>query len=83
MWRLSGMGFELASHIVAGVLLGLLGDYIFNTRPVLLIVGTIAGVIVGLAEFLRSALKAQRKYTHKPPPPGEIEEPHAGDDDRG
>ena len=83
MWRLSGMGVELASHIVAGVLLGLLGDYIFNTKPVLLIVGTIAGVIVGLAEFIRSALKAQRQYTRKAPPPTENDEAKGGDDERG
>jgi F0F1-type ATP synthase assembly protein I len=75
------MGFELASHIVAGVLLGLLGDYIFKTRPVLLIVGTVAGVIVGLAEFMRSALKAQRQATRRPPPPTERGEREGGDDE--
>jgi len=82
VWHLSGMGFELASHIVAGLLLGVLGDYIFKTRPTLLIVGTIAGVIVGLAEFIRSALKAQRQYTGKAPPRAEKDEEKDGDDER-
>ena len=61
LWRLSGMGLELATHILAGALLGWVLDYWLNTEPTLLIVGTIAGVIVGMTEFIRTALKAQKK----------------------
>ena len=77
------MGVELASHIVAGVLLGMLLDYWLDTRPVLLIVGTIAGVVVGMAEFIRSALKAQKQSTRKGPPKAEKDGPKGGKDDDG
>ena len=65
LWRLSGMGIELASHILAGVLLGWLLDKLFKTAPVWLVVGSITGLVVGMAEFIRSALKAQREAGEK------------------
>lgn len=77
------MGVELASHIVAGLLLGMLLDYWLNTGPVLLIAGTIAGVVVGMAEFIRTALKAQKQYMRKDPPAAEKDEPKGGKDDHG
>jgi len=54
------MGIELASHILAGALLGWLLDKLFNTTYWLMI-GSIAGLIVGMVDFIRSALKAQRQ----------------------
>jgi F0F1-type ATP synthase assembly protein I len=61
LWRLSGMGFELASYIVAGLLLGWGLDALFKTYPTILIIGVIAGTIVGMVEFIRSAIRAQQR----------------------
>lgn len=56
MWALSGMGFELASEIAAGALLGFGADYLFGSRPVGIIVGTVLGIVVAMGRFLRQAL---------------------------
>jgi len=65
LWRMSGMGIELASHIVAGLLIGWLLDYWLKTSPLWLVIGTVAGVVVGMVDFIRSALKAQRQSTRE------------------
>jgi len=65
LWRMSGMGIELASHIVAGLLIGWLLDYWLKTSPLWLVIGTVAGVVVGMVQFIRSALKAQRQSTRQ------------------
>jgi len=65
LWRMSGMGIELASHIVAGLLIGWLLDYWLKTSPLWLVIGTVAGVVVGMVDFIRSALKAQRQATRQ------------------
>jgi F0F1-type ATP synthase assembly protein I len=54
------MGVELASHIAAGVLLGWLLDRWTGMEPTWLVVGAIAGVVAGMANFIRAALKASR-----------------------
>jgi ATP synthase protein I len=64
LWRLSGMGFELFSEIIAGVLVGLGLDWLFGTSPVFLIIGSIAGVTVGMVSFIRQASRTT-------PPKGE------------
>ena len=60
IWRLSGLGIELASPLLAGMLIGWLLDKWFGTKPTLLIVFSIAGLVVGMVDFIRSALRAQR-----------------------
>ena len=64
---------ELASHIAAGVLLGWLIDRWTGMEPTWLVVGAIAGVVVGMVSFIRVALKANRdavrnsKYVRRMP----------------
>ncbi len=58
LWRLSAMGFELASHIVAGGLIGWLVDWLAGTTPTGVIVGLVLGVITGMLMFIRGARKA-------------------------
>jgi F0F1-type ATP synthase assembly protein I len=60
MWRLSAMGFTLASEVAAGALLGWLVDYLFKTDPVGVIVGCLAGMAVGMTTFIRTALEATK-----------------------
>ena len=83
LWRLSGMGVELASHILAGLLLGWVLDKVFDTGHRWMTIGAIAGAVVGMTEFIRSALKAQRRATrnaYRGPPT--MSPPGAKDDSR-
>lgn len=57
---MSAMGFTLASEVAAGALLGWLVDYLFKTDPVGVIVGSLAGMAVGMTTFIRSALEATK-----------------------
>jgi F0F1-type ATP synthase assembly protein I len=69
LWRLSGIGFTLASEIVAGALMGwglvwVLGqfDESWSTHTKLFIaVGAICGIVVGLYSFIKSSLRAVRE----------------------
>ncbi len=61
LWRLAGMGVTMTSEILAGTLIGWLLDRVLGTDPTLLIVGTVAGIVVGLATFLRRAMAESRQ----------------------
>ena len=63
LWRLAGMGFTLATEILAGTGIGWLLDLLFNTAPTLLVIGTITGLIVGLLTFFRVAIRESRRAT--------------------
>lgn len=63
LWRLAGMGGTLASEILAAALIGWGLDALFGTKPTLLIICTILGVVVGMGTFLRTALQENRKST--------------------
>ena len=52
------MGFELASHVVAGGLLGWLVDWLAGTQPTGVVVGLVLGVLTGMVMFIRGARKA-------------------------
>ncbi len=60
LWKLSAMGFTMASEILAGLLLGWLIDKWAGTDKVFLIIGTIMGIVVGMTTFIRTALKASK-----------------------
>jgi len=78
LWRLAGMGGTLASEILGGALIGWLLDLFFGTKPTLLIVFTMIGLIVGMTTFIRSALKQQARQ-EMPEPPLE-NQAHSSDD---
>ena len=61
LWKLSGLGVEFASQVVAGLLLGLFIDHQFGTRPRWILIGTVAGLLVGMSTMLRSAIKANKR----------------------
>lgn len=46
--RLTGVGFFIGGSILLGVVLGLWLDSRFNTRPILVIVGLLVGIVVAL-----------------------------------
>lgn len=58
LWRLAGLGMTMTSEILGGALLGWVLDYLFGTKPVLLVVFTVLGVAVGMIGFIRSAIGA-------------------------
>ena len=59
-WRLAGLGLELVSEVAAGLLIGYAVDwYLGTTRWTA--VGGIAGIAVGLAQFIRVAFRIQRE----------------------
>ncbi|MFG0256439.1 MAG: AtpZ/AtpI family protein [Phycisphaerales bacterium JB043] len=62
-WKLSGLGLELLSSILAGAFFGWLFDRWQGTRPKGLIVGIICGLVVGMTELMRKAIKASREAT--------------------
>jgi F0F1-type ATP synthase assembly protein I len=60
-WKLAGLGFQVASEVGAGALLGWLVDRWLNSAPTGLLVGAIAGISVGLWSLIRGALKLNRQ----------------------
>ena len=56
LWRLSAMGFTLTTEVVAGALLGWLADWGFGFERTWVVVGAVAGVLVGMTGFIRAAL---------------------------
>ncbi len=74
--RYAGMGFELAASIVGLTLAGLWVDYHFETRPVGVLIGAGLGIVGGLYNFLRAALRIGPRAASRGPVDGEP------DDDR-
>jgi F0F1-type ATP synthase assembly protein I len=60
-WKLAGLGFQVASEVGAGALLGWLVDGWLNSAPTGLLVGSIAGIAVGLWSLIRGALRLNRQ----------------------
>ncbi|MDP2931721.1 MAG: AtpZ/AtpI family protein [Chloroflexota bacterium] len=54
--RLTGVGFFIGGSILLGVVLGLWLDSRFNTRPILVIVGLLVGIVVALYGVYRMLL---------------------------
>ena len=51
-------GGDFFGAIMAGFLLGLGGDYVFGTRPALVVVGIIAGSVTGFYSMYRHLKEA-------------------------
>jgi F0F1-type ATP synthase assembly protein I len=56
--RYTGMGFELAAAIVGFCLLGIWIDYRYKTKPWGLLICSVLGVVGGMYNLIRQALKA-------------------------
>jgi len=60
-WKLAGLGFQTASEVGAGALLGWLADRWLNSAPKGLLIGSVAGIAVGLWSLIRGALRLNRQ----------------------
>lgn len=57
LFRYASMGLELAGAIVGLTLVGLWVDYAFGTAPIGVLVGACLGVVGGLYNLIREALR--------------------------
>ena len=69
-WRMGGLGMEVASEVVAGALLGWAFDKWRGTAPTGLLVGSIAGIAVGLWTLVRRGLQLNRLLDEQYPTKG-------------
>jgi hypothetical protein len=61
LWKLSAMGFTFVSMIIAGGLIGWGLSWVFGQTEherVFIVTGAVLGIIVGMVDFIRDALKA-------------------------
>lgn len=75
LWRISGMGAELAGGIIGMGLIGWLLDQWWGTYPKATLVGAIVGILGGGLNFIRAALALNREETAR----RERREEHADD----
>lgn len=59
-WRYMGMGLELAGAVGVMTLIGYGVDHWLDSEPVGLVVGASIGVVGGMYNFIREALRANR-----------------------
>ena len=59
--RAWSLGTNLVINLVAGGLLGFGLDWIFNTKPILMIVFGLFGLAFGMLRFIREALRLNRE----------------------
>ncbi|MGE0479170.1 MAG: AtpZ/AtpI family protein [Phycisphaerae bacterium] len=80
--RYAGMGGELAGAIIGLTLFGYWVDWKFGTAPVGVATGAILGIIGGMYNFLRRAIRlTQRQFGSRPAPRPTSEEPGSNDRD--
>lgn len=65
--RYGALGFEFAGAVIAGLLLGRYADARFDTAPLLMVVGVVAGM-AGAVTRLVVVLKQLSSREHRPRP---------------
>ena len=60
LWALSGLGFQIASEVAGGALLGWVADIAFGTLPYGILIGSIMGVVVAMRSLFKAAQAASR-----------------------
>ena len=61
LWRLSAMGFTFVSMVIGGGILGWVLAWVFGqgaNERTFIVIGAIVGIVVGMVDFIRNALKA-------------------------
>ena len=67
---MSGLGMEVAAQVAAGAVLGWLFDRWRGTGSTGLLVGAVVGIVVGLGNLIRGALKLNRELERHSPGAG-------------
>src|SRR5262245_30950300 len=83
-WKMAGIGMQVASEVAAGALMGFLFDWWRGSGRIGILVGSIAGIAVGLWSLISQSLKLNRQLelsaptrgrgTPIPPPPDDDED---------
>lgn len=90
-WRMAGLGWEFTSHVLAGLLIGWGIDWLFSVKPWGIAGGALAGLAVGMLQFIRRAAMLNRELGAVERPVGGWKQvpskddmaPGEGDDDDG
>ncbi len=61
-WRMAGIGLQTSSEVIAGALLGMAFDWWRGQGNTGLLVGGIAGIVVGMTSLLRAAAKLNGEF---------------------
>jgi len=64
LWKFSALGFTFVSMIIAGGLLGWGLSWVFGqsaNERTFIVTGATIGIVVGMVDFIRDALKAVRE----------------------
>ena len=61
-WRMAGLGVQTGSEALAGALLGWVIDYYAGTNGWALLIGGVAGILVGLVSLVRGSMKLNREF---------------------
>lgn len=67
LWKLGGLGFQFGTEIVAGVLLGWLVDWYFDTEPWGVLIGSLLGIAVAFLDLTRKAIQLNREMDRMTP----------------
>lgn len=69
-FKMAGIGMEVASQVLGGVLLGWLFDYWQGTAPKGAYTGAIIGIVVALSSLIRGTLKLNAQLEKRHPTAG-------------
>lgn len=65
LWRISGLGIELAGAIIGMLLLGWALDSWLGTQPRWMMIGAAVGILGGGYNFIRAAMKLNRESVRR------------------
>lgn len=69
-WRMAGLGMQVSSEVLAGLLLGWLYDFFQGTAPTGATVGAIIGIVVGMVSLVRGSMKLMKALDERHPTTG-------------
>lgn len=69
-WRMAGLGMQVSSEVLAGLLLGWLYDRWRGTAPTGATIGAIIGIVVGLVSLVRGSMKLMKELDERHPATG-------------
>lgn len=66
LWKLAALGFQLAAVVGACLLIGYFVDRWLGTSPRWTSVGGIGGIVIGIVDFVRTAIRLNRQMNRSP-----------------